>query len=104
MITFTIGKDGYFIDDDFNVITGKNKKEIQKDIDLFFMDIVPSSGDDVLLYKERLENVFGADVKDYYSIKYPEGTVDCAEYENFGQKEMAKDSLLDKVKRLFIAG
>lgn len=100
MIAFTIGKDGYFIDDDFNVLTGKNKKEIQKDIDLFFMDFGPSDGDEVLLYKERLEEIFGADIKDYESIKYPIGTVDCSDYLE-DRKEMAEDSLYEKVKRFF---
>ena len=104
MITFTIGKDGYFIDDDFNVLTGKNKKEIQKDIDLFFMDFGPSDGDEVLVYKERLEKEFGAEIKDFYSVKYPEGTVDCADYEEYDSKLAKDSSILEKIRNLFIKG
>lgn len=107
MIAFTIGKDGYFIDDDFNVVIGKYKKEIQKDIDLFFMDFPANGGDDVLIYKERLEKVFGAKIEDYESIKRPYGTVDCSEYyesekykRTVNDEETIKNSVWEKIKNI----
>lgn len=100
MITFTIGKNGYFIDDDFNVVVGKNKDFIQKDIDLFFMGFYPSFGDPVLIYKERLENMFGASIKDFSSIKMAFGTIDCSDYHKENTK-ITNDTLLGKIKNMF---
>lgn len=95
MIAFTIGNDGYFIDDEFNVVSGREKEKIQKDIDLFFMDFLPSDGDEVLLYKERLEEIFNAQIKDFSSVKYQIGTVDCSEYFDFGNNKTSKDTGLN---------